>query len=86
MIKLELNEKLWFGKYNGIRLIDIIKNNSKYIDTLINIYKIDISDDAYKLLKNKPKKSIYDQIAGNNPQFIVNQVYDNNGPDGVEGI
>jgi len=46
-MKLQLNEKLWFGKYKNERLIDIIDSNYKYINKLHDEYNVELSDEAY---------------------------------------
>lgn len=64
-MKIELNEKLWFGKYKGERLIDVIKNNSNYIKKLYDEYDVELSDEAfnyYKDIKNKSFSEIRQNV------------------------
>jgi len=42
--KLNINEKLWFGKYKNKRLRDIILNNPSYINILLYEYNIKDND------------------------------------------
>ena len=54
-----LNEILWFGKYKGDKLIDVIINNPLYVKKLKDDYNIDIGDDINKVMGKKLKsKSI----------------------------
>lgn len=59
-MKLELNEKLWFGKYKDKRLIDIINDNPDYIKKLLNDYDIKLSDSVIKYYNNRNKPKIDD--------------------------
>lgn len=36
MKEIRYNDRLWFGKYNGTRLCEIIKNDQNYVHKLIN--------------------------------------------------
>lgn len=56
-MKIGLKEKLWFGKHKDERLIDVIKNNPKYIKKLLDEYDVQLSDDAYKYYEKQTTKS-----------------------------
>ena len=45
-IVLELDEKLWFGKYKGRRLVDVIESDAKYINKMVSEYNVELSEDA----------------------------------------
>jgi hypothetical protein len=58
---LKLNEKIWFGKYKGYRLFEIIDKNPKYISKLIEEYNVNLSDDVLSYLKKRKgsKESLF---------------------------
>jgi hypothetical protein len=63
MVTIELHEKLWFGKYKGVRVIDIIKNKPSYMKKLENDYNINLSKEIifyYKYIsQSKPTNIPY---------------------------
>jgi len=77
-IKLELNEKLWFGKYNGQRLRHIIDEYPHYINQMLNEHNVKLSDECNKYISTNsdPMRSIdksirgrYMTISGDTPSF-----------------
>jgi len=58
---IHLNEKLWFGKYKGKKLIEIIDENPSYIDKLLKENNsLSLNDDVIKyMMKNKKINSKY---------------------------
>jgi len=44
MKKIRYNDKLWFGKYKGTRISELIRSDTSYLHKLVNEHKFVMDD------------------------------------------
>lgn len=49
---VRLNDKMWFGKYIGLTIKDILNRDKKFLDNLVNSGLISYHDNVLNYLEN----------------------------------
>lgn len=78
MKEVRFNDKLWFGKYSGSRISELIKDDPNYIQKLIKEDKIK--------LDNKSKKYFEDRLGISVTKLSYQNRFDLPFPPRAEGI
>lgn len=85
MKEIRLNDKMWFGKYSGYSIKDIMDRDMLYVDKLISGSKFKINDNIFKYIEkrneerrksrwgedDRPSRSFYYQPTNWNEEIVV---------------
>lgn len=66
MKKIRLNDRMWFGKYNGMRMCDLLSNDLSYVDKLLKEENVTLDAKCMDIFERKTGRNKINKISSLN--------------------